>query len=146
MTRRRCWVVSPVAEPNTHEIVEIYRYIVAHPDEWDQHRYGRRTKCGTAYCFAGHAAVRAGAEPVWDRTRPGGPQEFAYVITPAGEGVSAELFAAEVLGLPRQDGWRLFDPVNTLDDLRRIVIELTGVDPESGEPAVAPSSVPGGAR
>jgi hypothetical protein len=126
-----------MAEPNAAELVAIYQHIKTHPEEWRQGWWGRRDACGTAFCFAGHAAVRAGAEPQWHASVDG-VEAFDFVMTPDGNAELVDEFAARVLGLDLdeagEEDFPLFSAVNDLDDLRRIIVEITGVDPE---PAVA---------
>jgi hypothetical protein len=119
-------------QPNTAELVAIYQYIKTHPDEWHQFDYGRQTACGTAYCVAGWAAVRAGSVPAWLPVDASGARKFQEVTRPDGGDQWADEYAAEVLGIDLHgQAGDLFDPGNTLADIRRIITEVTGVDPES---------------
>lgn len=107
------------------------RHIEAHPEQWDQKTW----YCGTAGCFAWHAAVLAGGEPLpnapaYVRAEDDDPPEHVYpcgtfglVETAVHEtAVHVADRATRVLGLP--DDSRLFAFNNTLDDLRRIVEDL----------------------
>lgn len=94
-------------------------HIEAHPEEWNQGTW----RCGTAACFAGHAAILAGAqwaEPDYE-TAPWLDNE--KVITPSGERREVFDYAPEVLGLAHHSH-PLFNASNDLEDLRRIVGEL----------------------
>lgn len=123
-----------MTSPNTAELVAIYQHIKAHPEEWRQGWWGRRTQCGTAFCFGGHAAVRAGAKLQW---RPSIDADMAaveaidFVTTPDGGTELIDEFAARVLGLDDGDADLLFAAFNDLDDIRQLITEFTGVDPES---------------
>lgn len=117
--------------PNTAELVAIYRYIVAHPQEWDQAAYAKRTACGTAYCVAGHAVVRAGWRLVWT-DYGGGSWSTAALDGPRDDEGYPPMFgdvATALLGLTDDEAYALFDTENTLADIREHIAEITGVDP-----------------
>jgi hypothetical protein len=116
-----------MSTPNTAELVAIYQHVKAHPEEWNQQNYGRREECGTAYCVAGWALVRAGADLDWDE-----PNEFGVQWLNLADGRSPHHYAAEILGLDRAQADDLFSADNDLDEIRTIITEITGVDPESG--------------
>ena len=93
-------------------------YIEAHPDEHDQGTW----RCGTAMCFAGHAAVLDGG--VW-----AGPEHDELVamredpaevrrLSSIGEVVHVEDRARRVLGLTGEEAYALFYRAATLDDVR----------------------------
>jgi hypothetical protein len=42
-----------------------FTYIMDHPEEWDQRTWGKRDKCGTAFCLGGTIAIQNGYVPVW---------------------------------------------------------------------------------
>ena len=58
-------------EINTAELFAIYKEITAHPEGWYQGDWAVKRLpepndvCDTAYCFAGHAVIRAGDRIVW---------------------------------------------------------------------------------
>lgn len=108
--------------PNTALLHQTLTHIETHPDQWHQLDWATRTECGTAYCFAGWAVqlARPDAEPDFD-----GGRSTSVVIV---DGVprSIEVLASDLLGLDIDQSEDLFACENTLDDLRRIVRELTG--------------------
>jgi hypothetical protein len=115
-----------VAEPNVAELVAIYQHIKAHPEEWNQFYYGCRTDCGTAYCVAGWAAARAGYEMDW-------PDDvyLKRIATHVTAGPLVDEVAQRILGLTDEQADDLFQEENDLDDIRAIITEITGVDPEA---------------
>ncbi len=102
---------------NHDEIAAIIAHIEAHPEEWDQRHWAIRTDCGTTFCFAGWACVRAGDQFRWGRSFEGPRLSFAMEL------VSDETIhyrAEKVLGLSDDQAYELFAANNTLDDLKRI--------------------------
>lgn len=99
-------------------------HIETNPQEWEQKVW----HCGTSGCFAWHAAMLDGAEPV--TSYPDSSYVLATEDDPPSDLSSYEgvvhvaVRAARVLGLGDQDRSRLFHYTHTLDDLRRIVAEL----------------------
>lgn len=121
--------------PNTAELVAVYQHIKAHPEQWNQQLWGCRNECGTAFCFAGHAVVRAGAELAWevDFVTDDGTFERADFLREPIRGIyTIAGYASHVLGLNGPQSNDLFAGDNTLEDLRRIITEITSVDPEPG--------------
>lgn len=97
-------------------------HIEAQPENWDQLHWARRTPCGTAGCFAGTALMLAGqAEFTWS-TRIDDGLIFADEML---DGRDIGDAAQELLGLDMDDADGLFDPNNTLDQLRDWVAKLT---------------------
>ena len=125
--------VAPADEtrptPNTAELVAIYQYIKAHREEWDQSFWAQKTACGTAYCFAGFAIARAGAEPDWDRSYYVPRTDFCTLSN--GETRLIDGYAQDLLGLDSKQADDLFYAGNSLDDIREMIEAITGVDPES---------------
>lgn len=119
-------------QPNVAELVAVYQLIRDNPAEHAQGWYGRRTECGTTYCFAGHVAVRAGARAVWD-TAIAFPALADMVVTEHGRELGIDEVAADILGLTNDQAEYLFSGVNTLADIRSLIIDITGVDPETVE-------------
>lgn len=134
------WDYVPTPEPSdpdTAELVAIYRYIKAHPKEWEQRLFAARSEhgCRTAYCLAGHAVVRAGYKLVWEPrfTPMDGWYDSSWFVADTdtyGQNLQIAHVARKVLGLNPTDADKLFCATNTLDDLRRIITEVTGTDPE----------------
>jgi len=74
--------------------------------------------CSTAFCFAGHAALKAGFFPP---PKNGGEWK---IIDPDGRYVLADAFAAEKLGLTFSQADALFHQDNTMEDLEKMVEAL----------------------
>lgn len=122
--------------PNTEELVAIYQHIKANPEEWKQGAWGVRNDCGTRFCVAGLAAVRAGATPIWepdlmpDENGLDATWDLAG-FTFKGEERGIVGLAQEVLGLTDARADSLFWGGNDLAEIRRVIERITGVDPES---------------
>lgn len=77
--------------------------------------------CGTACCLAGRVVLDDGAVPVFPEGDEGEPQpgdEIVICRTADGIERDIEVYARELLGLDRYSADVIFDPRNTLDDLR----------------------------
>jgi len=85
--------------------------IEANPKEWQQGTW----RCETGMCFAGWVAHMAGA--TWASSNV----EDSSVITPSGERMDVKRFAARELGLPRFGFPSLFEPWNSIGDLKAMV-------------------------
>lgn len=112
-----------VPEPNLPLLRKVLDHIDAHPDEWRQSVYGVQTEestCGTAFCIAGHAAVMAGAEPIWH-----GDGGMTGVTDPEGGGwVEVLDFAVGALGLTYAEATYLFDGGNTRDEVQEYAARI----------------------
>lgn len=111
------------------------RQIELESEHWDQHRWidvdyhsdeyrrelekpvDSRSVCGSAYCLAGWAAVLAG-----DRFIDTG----AVFVPGAGVVLDVEDRANELFGINWADGEDLYAGENTLEDIDRKILELTG--------------------
>lgn len=120
-----------VTTPNTAELVAIYQHIVGNPKEWRQRWYATQTSCGTAYCVAGHAVVRAGYSPVFDGLDYIGNDLVTFNAEKDGAIYDIERLATQLLGLTRFQADDLFRAHNSLNRIRELITEITGVDPES---------------
>jgi len=96
--------------------------IEANPDTWEQDSW----HCGTAYCFAGHVALLAGA------TWADGTPDCEYVITLGDKYAYARVndYARRVLEITQNQACVLFCGENELDDLKQIIDKL---EAENGE-------------
>lgn len=103
--------------PDIAEIEAIIAYIEAHPQEWDQSVWARKD-CGTAYCVAGHAVIRAGATIVW------GTGTQASFCDLNGRQGPIDVIAQELLGLSDFDAEALFAAENEIADLRMILGDI----------------------
>lgn len=116
--------------PNVALLRQTMAHIEANLDRWHQGEYRIDLAvidpecCGTAFCFAGWSAELSGAK--WAHAA-NDLQKNDLIETPDFY-ITAELYAAELLGIEYtrtgEGDIPLFDPDNTLDDLRRIVDEL----------------------
>lgn len=81
-----------------------------HSGEWDQNVY----VCGTSRCVAGKTVLEEGGTDWFGSTirRPDGGRTFI------------ERWARKILGLNEDEAWALFDPKNTVDDLREVVADI----------------------
>jgi hypothetical protein len=118
---------------NTDLLVRTYRYIIKHPDEYSQRRWGqRRLFHANRFCFAGHAANLAGARPLlsW-QGRFGFPHQ---VVTPDGRKVNIVDYATEVLGLTDYQSHVLFSEFASTHLIRSSIRQWTGIDPAPRSP------------
>lgn len=101
-------------------------HIKAHPEAWDQADW--RTVCGTAMCFAGHAATIAGG--TWQSNQisylDAVPEDDADKVghLPSGRVIHVSARAQRDLGLTDDQAHRLFHGANTLPTLEYIVEDL----------------------
>lgn len=135
---------------------EMYDFIKEHPQTWEQASWfknvdtetGREkvyvrietveelNSCGSSFCFAGHIALREGFpfpplsnNKEWDREvidpdyNPFSQFSTKYMYESVGS------FAAKRLGLEERVADELFDPFNSLEDLRFMILALK-VEPE----------------
>lgn len=88
---------------------------------WDQRDWSRETDCGTSYCIAGYAiSLQPGLR--FCRTTRG----VAYAVLGAGylfeTGIGT--VAADLLRIDRASADCLFEPSNTIEDIRQYVATL----------------------
>lgn len=102
-------------------------HIREHPQEWDQQTWRRTTPCGSAMCFAGTAAMLAGA--TWLRPVPLSDvrhdDEDVLVVPPGGGVDTVEGYAIRVLGLTERQAAELFASGNSFPRLCRLVERFT---------------------
>lgn len=119
--------------PNTERLLDLGRWAIAEdakrqaglPSEWDQESWFRKTSCGTAACMAGKVVLDDGGVPSINDSG------YGWLATmPDGRRMWADDYATEALDLPDDDGDEdhLFAGENSLDDVLRIIADLTGVD------------------
>lgn len=118
---------------------ELLRGVLAHVEaqaalgNWDQTQWRKPTAydytetgdlnvCGTAFCFAGWTCELAGLQWVSDKSYSMG---YDMLQWPEGGTKHVEDAARILLGLTWDEAGELFAGWNTLDDLRRIVAEIT---------------------
>jgi len=109
--------------PNAPLLLKVLEHITAHPEEHNQRNWGiRRTGCGTAYCFAGWAAVMSGHELLWEKA-PFDDDVFRAFIT--AEGRPIESVAQDELGLTYVQQHEMFGTRNTLRQLWQMAAVYT---------------------
>ena len=131
-----------MAEINTQMLHLVYKEIKTFPKAWNQNTWAvdfdkladlpgikefKRNRCGTAYCFAGHAALLAGYEIAWDDF---GESSSVTDKNERGHARSISEVAAEVLGLEESQRLDLFAGGNSLENIRQYIIDYTGEDPD----------------
>jgi hypothetical protein len=102
-------------------------HITKNPDEWNQAHW----RCETGMCFAGHAAMLAGAKWLHPQFDPDDAAS-AVVVAPNGERYLAGTYATAALGLGPQQCLHLFNSDNTLADLRDEVHAIIRSESEKG--------------
>jgi hypothetical protein len=127
---------------NAELLDEILAFITAHPQTWEQedwyrvvdqktgesayisrvNEYEEVNSCGTSFCFAGHVALHEGF-PLPPKQNSGYWQRVVKFEDGHTDVEEASEFATKVLGLTTWQADELFDPTNTLDDLK-IMVEL----------------------
>lgn len=123
-----------MTRPNAALAYRVLDHIDAHPEQWDQGDWWRRTGCGTRGCFAGWALALSGVE------MPDHP--FASdLVTVDGERFLLRAAAYGLLGLDPDGAYgfdendnfvELFDGDNTRERLGLIVEQLFGPRPTEG--------------
>jgi hypothetical protein len=116
-----------VSKPNVPLLRKVLTHIEEHPDEHHQAQWAVRTGCGTAYCFAGWAAVMSGAELDWDRSgvdAQGRPVTGRCEVD--GQRRYIEVYAKDQLGLSYDDANDLFAWGNSREMLREVAERIAG--------------------
>lgn len=124
---------------------EALEYVTAHPEEWDQGVWAKRTPCGTACCLAGRVVLQAGHELDYYQEQEYNPRTNRYEKIdhwvadyikadkkyPNGEAI--DRVAQDVLNYEIDDYWDtprehladLFEAGNSLRRLWELASELT---------------------
>ncbi len=126
---------------NEERIRHVVSLIEAHPEQWDQKNYGRRTDCGTTMCVGGWAIATYAPERMewvkmlqwlggeWLEVTPGPggtDDDDSFDATDVGK------LAAELLDLNPNQAVQIFyfgvrhQP--TILDLKRRITEATGIE------------------
>jgi hypothetical protein len=97
---------------------KVIEHITEHPTEWSQGSWGVKTPCGTSHCFAGHAIVLSGQDPVWSSVWKGS-HAVQLMVAASDKGYVDNPFtsAANLLGLHPEAALVLFNCDNTMRDL-----------------------------
>lgn len=98
-------------------------HITAHPEEWNQDVWAKRTECGTACCLAGTALAIQGYEFDWDNNGPLMSLLGESFWLTDGRGIDEA--AIEELGLTNDEADRLFDGDNSLHTLWSLAEDFT---------------------
>lgn len=111
---------------NTDLLKRTLAHIEANPSEWQQSSWAARTDCGTAYCFAGWAVKlsKPDAVPYFESNE----SDVTFLARSEGDVFDIEDLAIDLLDIECDEADQLFAPSNSLDDLRRLVGELTDPD------------------
>jgi hypothetical protein len=105
---------------NLAKIEAVLDYIRTHPEEHDQNTFAYRNACGTQMCFAGTAVHLSDQyKIVWSG------RESAGCVDANGNLESMPDAATEILGLTDQQSFQLFHVARNLDDLERVVKDIT---------------------
>lgn len=88
-------------------------HIIENPESWHQQDW----RCGTSYCFFGHAALLSGWKSAEGDTS-------AFMVSPDNEVDTIENVARRALDLDAETARILSCSTNTLDDLERMVEEI----------------------
>ena len=116
--------------PNVPLLLKALAHVEAHPEEWVQETW----RCGTAACFAGHAAMIDGGEWVNDESAlmfardddPANATWKPFFAEDDRKRIDVGDRAKHILGLSTEQADNLFAYSNTLDDLRAEVSRLVG--------------------
>ncbi len=88
-------------------------HIIENPESWHQQDW----RCGTSYCFFGHAALLSGWKSAEGDTS-------AFMVSPDNEVDTIENVARRALDLDDETAGILSCATNTLDDLKWMVEEI----------------------
>lgn len=84
-------MTETAVKKNWELLLNTFEKILDNPESWDQANWA--TTCGTAYCFAGHAALLAGGKQIrnLDLSEPGygGPGSWTEYVTLPEEKIAA---------------------------------------------------------
>ena len=117
--------------PNIKVLKEILKFIIQHPEHWDQEIW----HCGSSHCVAGFIELHQLRKPwetfvvftddtanIYDiQDLETQVEKDLPILVLDSNPSTLESRAAQYIGLDLQSSWRLFDPNNTLEDLIRII-------------------------
>lgn len=101
--------------PNIELLDKALANIDAHPEEWNQGTYGRKTPCDTAGCLAYHVGVVLGAKIEWEQRDY---SESGFLSIVAIDGREPATFAKNALEISYQSAGILFAGGNNRTDLQ----------------------------
>lgn len=110
---------------NIELLNKVMEHIEGHPEEHYQGTWARRTDCGTAYCFAGHAVVICGWDPIFPIVDHSDRKLLAKACSRDGRVHAIQDVAELELGLTEEMANRLFHHRNSREQLREMVDQIT---------------------
>jgi hypothetical protein len=110
---------------NAERLLDVLTFLEVHPDRHDQNYWVLRRACGTVACLAGWAALRNGYVESYSSEDPSYFRGVYRSDDPHQELRAIRNVAEEVLDLTPEEGDLLFDYCNGIQDLWRIVNEIT---------------------
>lgn len=134
----------PTRTINVPLLRKVLEHITAHPEEWDQEVWAKKTtenSCGTACCVAGWTAVFSGHSLVWDEGEALAvrrPDDWNGLTGFSPTGITADLvhisyLAREELGLDDGAACALFAGGNSLSRLWALAHHFTNGEIEIPE-------------
>lgn len=105
---------------NTPLLRKTLEHITAHPEEYRQRLWAKRTACGTACCVAGWAVQFTGHNLLFDQDG-----DAENVVTTDGDVVSISEVAEQELGLTERQSDKLFYGGNNLAILYTLANKFT---------------------
>lgn len=111
-------------QPNLDLIDRVLQQIDAEPERWNQGWWSGPSSCGTAYCFGGWAVALSGGVWTGDGYTDTLVPERGDSAYPMADYTYVEERATRLLGLTQREADRLFDSMNSREDLQEIVDEL----------------------
>lgn len=109
-----------MTELNVPLLRKALEHITAHPDEWKQDEWAKKTACGTACCVAGHVTLMQGHEIDFDRA-----DTYGAMVKYTSTGEYIEDVARRELGLTDIQAEAMFHPSNRLHSLWSMASSFT---------------------
>ena len=113
---------------NAEKLNKTYQFIVEHPQQWEQDSYGYVDEGITYGCFAFWAVELDPGFTIVFHDYYNHPNDYEGYATLNGSSDKIHYTAQSLLELNEDDAERLFAWTNNLDDLSRIIHELTSVN------------------
>jgi hypothetical protein len=102
-------------KPNLDPLRRVLKKIDKEPGKWRQDRFGFKTKCGTAYCVAGHVVAMSKLAMDWIEDLDCAGAKEACKLK---DGRYIHDVAQELLGLTEDEAGWLFSAVNSRQDIQ----------------------------
>ncbi len=84
--------------------------------EWDQSTWASRTGCGTVCCVAGKTALLNGWKPEFENGA-----DYTIIFAKGGRTWPVDDIAQDVLGLTDEEADDLFEGVNSVEQIERLI-------------------------